>query len=255
MQAAEPVSAGIKTSTGIKTSRRTRRAIAQSEQRSREVWARAELQHGELYRGAVGEAAEQEEPEQEEPEQEAAEQEEPDKWRDTGYLLERYAAVLSLKVVARASGLSDSELSRRFRAVDADYSAVSRCWAEERKRAFVEYVKNGSLRKTAAQAGFGHVWVGEWFKAMHPQYAAISRSGVFAASADFITGWRGRRNPDRATEIENWLCAELPDLIKVEAVSVLSESRPAYRVKRERTFRRRELPLLEEHRGRDHSGR
>ena len=166
-------------------------------------------------------------------------------WGDNNYLLQRYAAVLSLGTIAQASGLSESTVSRRLRLIDPQYSALSRRWAIERKRAFLLYLKCHSLRQTARQSGVNHATLWHWFRSMHPEYSLIARSGIFASSSDWLNGRKAKRQPERAREVEQWLLNKLPELMRSEGQAITESNRSSFTIRKESSLRRRELPLIE----------
>lgn len=168
-------------------------------------------------------------------------QKRPEDWRSSEFLMARYKNTGSIATVAQAAGLSESTISRRMRLINPDYAQVSRRFSEQRRRAFLTYLKCHSLRQTAKQFDCNHATLWHWFRAMHPEYSAIARSGIFASTADWLNSRQARRKPDEAVRVETWLLENLPALIESEAASALE----SHSLNRERSLSRRELPLLE----------
>ena len=165
----------------------------------------------------------------------------PEQWAQSEYLLERYKAAASLDIVAAAAGISATSLSRRLRELNPDYVLSSRRFAEPRRRAFLHYLKCHSLRQAAKLAGVNHATLWHWFRAMHPEYSAIARSGVFASSSDWLNSRKAQRQPNQAAGVEKWILDNLPQLIESEAASTLE----SHGLQHERSVQRRELPLIE----------
>lgn len=163
-------------------------------------------------------------------------------WRSSEYLMARYKNTGNIAIVAQAAGLSESTLSRRLRAINPNYAVCNRRWAPERRKAFLSYLKCHSLRQTANQLGCNHATVWHWFHAMHPEYSAIARSGIFASTSDWLKSRQARRQPTKAADVEAWLLDNLPALIASEGASNVE----SHSLRRERSLQRRELPLIEQ---------
>lgn len=166
----------------------------------------------------------------------------PELWHSSEYLMQRYKNTGSIAVVAKASGLSESTISRRMRAIDPSYAQSNRRWSIERRKAFLSYLRSHSLRQTAKQLGVNHATLWHWFRAMHPEYSAIARSGIFASTSDWLNSRQARRQPEKAQSVETWLLDNLPALIESEGQSELE----SHSLRRERNLSRRELPLIEQ---------
>lgn len=135
-------------------------------------------------------------------------------------MLKRYQAGLDLKDIACVSGQSAATVCLKIRSIDPEYTK-SKHWRKVRREAMLYYIKGENLRSVGRRFGVTYACCQKWFKAMHPDYARIVRSGVFASSADFIKAKHSARRYSEAESIEAWLINELPRIILAEASNPL----------------------------------
>ena len=151
---------------------------------------------------------------------------------DTDLLLRRYANGLQLRQIAIAHNTSTPTICRRLRSARPGYVRELRRFSPKRRQAFITYCQKRSLVQTAKAIGCTRRTLKLWFRAMHPDYAAIARRGVFCATADYLLSNKAKHRPGDAQAAIAWLTDNLPTLLEEEGNSPLV----SFPERRERTL-------------------